>query len=179
MRMMINLTRPEYFLPIHGELRHLHAHAQLARESGIKGENIMVVENGHVIELDKNGVHVAERVPGGYVFVDGNGVGDVGRAVLRDREVLAQDGFVMAIINLDSRNNHLLQDPEIISRGFVYLRDSTDIIDQIRSSVVRLSKENRKSSTEALRREVEDGLSALIYLETRRRPMIFCVVNRF
>ncbi len=178
MRMMINLTRPEYFLPIHGELRHLHAHAQLARESGIRGENIMVVENGHVIELDKHGVQIAERVPGGYVFVDGNSVGDVGRAVLRDREILAQDGFVIVVMNVDARTNQLMQDPEIISRGFVYMRDASELIEQIRASAVRLSKDNRKASADALRREVEDGLAAMIYTETRRRPMIFCVVNR-
>jgi ribonuclease J len=150
----------------------------LARESGIRGENIMVVENGHVIELDKHGVHIAERVPGGYVFVDGNSVGDVGRAVLRDREILAQDGFVIVVMNVDARTNQLMQDPEIISRGFVYMRDASELIEQIRASAVRLSKDNRKASADALRREVEDGLAAMIYTETRRRPMIFCVVNR-
>jgi len=91
---------------------------------------------------------------------------------------LAQDGFVIVVMNVDARTNQLMQDPEIISRGFVYMRDASELIEQIRASAVRLSKDNRKASADALRREVEDGLAAMIYTETRRRPMIFCVVNR-
>ncbi|MEO0565536.1 MAG: ribonuclease J, partial [Chloroflexota bacterium] len=126
LRLMLNLTQPEHVLPVHGELRMLKAHADLAVESGVSRDKVFVVENGTVVEVDDKGIQVAERVPGGYVFVDGTGVGDVGRAVLRDREILSQDGFVIVVADVDTRKKRLVRDPEIISRGFVYLRHAGD-----------------------------------------------------
>ncbi|MBL8157458.1 MAG: ribonuclease J, partial [Anaerolineae bacterium] len=111
MRLLMNLVNPRYFMPVHGELRHLRAHARLAQQSGIPADRTFVVENGYVIEADKNGVRVSERVPGGYVFVDGSGVGDIGKTVIRDREVLARDGFMMVVLNVNSRTGDLIDDP--------------------------------------------------------------------
>lgn len=174
MRLLINLTHPQYFMPVHGELRHLRAHAKLAMQTGISHENIFVVENGYVIEADKNGLRTTERVPGGYVFVDGGGVGDIGPAVIRDREVLARDGFMMVVVTVDQKSGELVEDPEIISRGFVYLKDSSDLINTVKATVndVLLHSQNGNR-----RDKLNDTLGRVLYNETRRRPMIFSVIN--
>lgn len=178
MRMMINLTRPKYFLPIHGELRHLHEHARLAAASGIAKENMFVVENGHVIEVDKYGVRLAERVPGGYVFVDGSGVGDIGKVVIRDREILAQDGFLLVAVNVDKKTGTLLGEPEIISRGFVYLRDSDVLLDQVRYTIEEVLK-TTTSSNGRRRDKLQESISRVLYNETKRRPMVFSIINEY
>lgn len=176
MRLLINLTNPKYFLPIHGELKHLKAHAKLGAQSGIPEDHIFVVENGYVIEADKNGVRVGERVPGGYVFVDGSGVGDIGPDVIRDREILARDGFLIVVVNLDSKTGELIDEPEIISRGFVYLRDATELMESIKTTVSNvLENSNRQNGKR--RSQLQDSLSRALYNETGRRPMIFTVIN--
>lgn len=176
MRLMLNLTEPKHLMPVHGEIRHLHLHAKLAKEHGIPEENIVVIENGTTIELDKKGITVGERQPGGYVFVDGSGVGDVGRAVIKDREILARDGFMIVSVNIDNQTGKLVEDPRIISRGFVYLRDAEDFLDQIRENVTVLMNSNRNSNGKR-RIMLEDTLSKMIYSETKRRPMIFGIIN--
>jgi ribonuclease J len=176
MRLLINLTNPQYFLPIHGELRHLKAHAKLAMNSGIPEDRIIVVENGYVIEADKNGVRIGERVPGGYVFVDGSGVGDIGPAIIRDREILARDGFLIVVLKVDRKTGELVAEPELISRGFVYLRDATDLVETVKSTISETL--STPSSQNGKRREkLQDSLSRVLYNETRRRPMIFTVIN--
>lgn len=177
MRLMLNLVRPENVLPVHGELRMLKAHADLAVESGIDKRNVFVVENGTVIEIDRRGVKVGERVPGGYVFVDGSGVGDVGRAVLRDREILAQDGFVIVVATVDRKRHKLVGEPEIISRGFVYLRQADDLMDKIESAVRDVVHSANGATPNQLQDKVEDSLVHMLYNETRRRPMVFAVIR--
>jgi len=177
-RLLLNIIRPKFFVPVHGELRHLTRHAQLAHELGIPPENTFVIENGYVLEFDKESCSVGERVPGGYVFVDGSGVGDVGPAVLRDREILARDGFVVAILQRDTETGKLLRPPEIISRGFVFLRDSEELLAEAGDQV----KELVASSPTAIKPGVlEDKVRALLtnllYRETKRRPMIIPVVT--
>ncbi len=175
MRLMLNLTQPRHLIPIHGEIRHLHLHAKLAAASGIPKENITVISNGSTVELDGRGVTVGERQPGGYVFVDGSSVGDVGRAVIRDREILAQDGFVLVSVNVDQRSGELIDEPRIVSRGFVYLKDAEDFLDQIRDNISQLVSRRRLNGNRGSL--VEESLSKLIYNETKRRPMIFSIVN--
>ena len=176
MRLMLNLTEPKNLLPVHGEIRHLHLHAKLAREHGIPEKNIFVVENGTTIELNHKGITIGERQPGGYVFVDGSGVGDVGPAVIRDREILARDGFMIVSVNVDHETGKLTEDPRIVSRGFVYLRDAEDFLDQIRENVTVLMNSNRSANGNR-RNMLEDTLSKMIYSETKRRPMIFGIIN--
>lgn len=176
MRLMLNLTQPKHLLPVHGEVRHLHLHAKLAADNGIPRENIVVIENGTTIELDHKGIHVGERQPGGYVFVDGSGVGDVGPAVIRDREILARDGFMIVSVNIDHQTGKIVDEPRIVSRGFVYLRDAEDFLDQIRDNVTTLLHSNRSANGNR-RLMVEDSLSKLVYSETKRRPMIFSIIN--
>ncbi|MEO0562216.1 MAG: ribonuclease J, partial [Chloroflexota bacterium] len=176
-RLMLNLTQPEHVLAVHGELRMLKAHADLAVESGVPRDKVFVVENGTVVEMDHEGVSVAERVPGGYVFVDGTGVGDVGRAVLRDREILSQDGFVIIVADVDTRNHRLVNDPEIISRGFVYLRQADELLEKITDRVDQVVRSSNGANRHRLQENIEEKLAEMLYHETKRRPMVFSVVN--
>lgn len=177
MKLMISLIQPKYLMPVHGEVRHLHSHARLAIESGIKESNIIVSDNGTIIEMDKHHIRKGERVPGGYVFVDGSGVGDVGRAVIRDREILARDGFLIVSVNVNRKTGQLVGKPEIISRGFVYLRDANELMKSIEDKVKNVLDSNRSANgrTASL---LEDNVSELLYNETRRRPMVFSIVNK-
>jgi ribonuclease J len=177
MRLLMSLLSPKYFMPVHGELRHLKAHARLAAQAGIPAENIFVCENGMTLEIDKGGVRRGERVPGGYVFVDGSGVGDIGRAVIRDREILARDGFILVIVNVDSQTGKLLGDPEIISRGFVYLRDADHLVEQIKHTVNEVMMTGRQSLNGRRREKLQESLSRMLFNETRRRPMVFSIIN--
>lgn len=176
MRLMLNLTQPKHLIPVHGEIRHLHLHAKLAIDNGMSPSQVTTIENGTTVELDGRGISVGERQPGGYVFVDGSSVGDIGRAVIRDREILAQDGFVLVSVNVDRRSGKLLEQPRIVSRGFVYLKDAEDFLDNIREKVTRVVNSNQRMNGNR-QNLVEESLSRLIYSETKRRPMIFSIIN--
>jgi ribonuclease J len=175
MKLMINLVNPRFFVPIHGELRHLTAHAQLAREMGVPQENIAVVENGTILELDENSMTVGPRVPGGYIFVDGMGVGDVGPAVMRDRERLAASGFFIAVLTL-GEDGQMDGRPELVSRGFVYLEEAGDLLDGAEETIdqtIRASGRNR----DQLCKRVEEARSRYLYAETGRRPMVQVIIR--
>jgi ribonuclease J len=174
MRLLINLTNPRYFLPVHGEVRQLRAHRRLAIETGIPENHTFAVENGTVIEVDKHGVRTGERIPGGYVFVDGSGVGDVGKAVMRDRETLARDGFVIVVVNMDSRSGRMVGEPEIISRGFVYLRDADQLVEQIKGTVSDVLMTSRNGR---VREKLQENIGRTLFNETKRRPMVFTIIN--
>lgn len=170
MKLMLQLVKPKYLIPIHGELRHLKQHAALGREIGIPDENIAVIENGTPIELVDGQLKIGERVPGGYVFVDGSGVGDIGPSVMREREALARDGFVLVHLVLDCDQTRLIEEPEIITKGFVFVRDAESLIDQASAQVRQFIEEG---SMENIEKRIEDRLSKFFYNETRRRPMVF------
>ncbi len=176
MKLLISLVKPQYFMPIHGELRQLKSHARLAKNLGIPQEKIVVVENGFVVAADRGGVRVNERVPGGYVFVDGSGVGDIGKAVLRDREMLSRDGFVLVVLNVDSHGK-LIGDPEITTRGFVYLRNNDQLVEQMKATINDTLTQLRQSRNGKRRDRLQEALGRMFYNETRRRPMIFTIVN--
>ena len=174
LKLMLNLVRPQHFLPVHGELRHLKQHGLLAQDLGIDPARIAVVENGTIVEFEDGQMTVGERVPGGYVFVDGAGVGDVGRAVMRDREVLGRDGFVFAILTVNAERGELVEEPELISRGFVYLPESEDLFEQARRVVRKTLAEMPNGSSLKKRSEkIESALKTMLHEETKRRPMIF------
>ncbi|MGF1507302.1 MAG: ribonuclease J [Anaerolineae bacterium] len=177
LKLLINMIRPTFFVPVHGELRHLHMHAKLAMTLGIPEENIAVVENGTILEFTGESMSVGDRIPGGYVFVDGSGVGDVGPEVLRDREILGRHGFVIVSLTLDGRSNQLIGKPELISRGFVYLRESRELLNDARDAVAEVVYSNGHHSARSLRREVEKKLDRFFYKETKRRPMVFAFIN--
>ncbi len=173
MKLMIHLVRPKYLIPVHGELRHLHQHAAMARQLGIPADHIAVVENGQVIEFKDGQMTLGERVPGGWVFVDGSSVGDVSMKVVREREALARDGFVLVNLTVDRHTGHLLDDPEIITRGFVYTKEAQDLLDAIRRRVAKTVR----AANGNLQRDVEQMLRSYLYNETKRRPQIFVSVS--
>jgi ribonuclease J len=175
MKMMLQLVKPKHFIPIHGELRHLKQHAAIAREIGIDPANIAVVENGTMIEFHKGKMSVGERVPGGYVFVDGMGVGDIGPSVMREREALARDGFVIINLNVDPKSGNLTQSPEIISRGFVFQRDSEELFEQVEQRIQNLVESH---DMDELSTRIEKDLSKFFYAETKRRPMIMVLTSQ-
>ncbi len=173
-KLLIKLIQPKYLIPIHGELRHLKRHADLAREMGIPDEHIAVVENGTVIELRKNKLHIGDRIPGGYVFVDGSGVGDIGPKVLRERESLARDGFVAIHLQRNAKTGALRGEPRIVSRGFVFTPDAQELLDR---TVERLSELLDDMQDGDLEARLEKELSKFFYSEIRRRPMVFVFVT--
>lgn len=177
MKLMMTLTKPKFFMPIHGELRQLTRHAHIGVEMGIPKENIAVVENGMVVEVDRHSIRVGERIPGGYVFVDPSGAGNIGRTVMHDREILARDGFLMVIVNVEANSGRLLGDPEIISRGFVYLKDSERLLNTVKQTVGEVLTNTRQSRNGKRREQLQDSLSRMLYNETKRRPMVFSVIN--
>ena len=174
MKLMINLVRPKFFIPIHGELRQLKQHALLGTQLGIPTENIRVVENGQVIELSEAGLRLAERVPGGYVFVDGSGVGDVTPALMRERESLANDGVMFVHLVLDARSGRLLDAPEIVTRGFMLNADLEDLLEQARQRV----EQAVESANGSLEKDVEKAVRTFFYNELQRAPMIFVSASR-
>ncbi len=173
MKLLIHLVQPKNFVPIHGELRQLNQHAAIARELGIPAENTAVVENGYSIEFESGRLRVCDRVPGEYVFVDGSGVGDIGPAVMRERDRLARDGFVIVRLDLGPSAG-LASRPEILSRGFVFVPEAGELLaateEKIREVVAR-GNGNR------LAERIESALSELFYQETKRHPMIFVIIN--
>ncbi len=173
-KLLINLVQPKFFVPIHGELRQLHQHAALAREVGIPAENIAVVENGTVLEFTADSMAIGERVPGGYVYVDGSGVGDIGPEVMREREILARDGFVVVNLLIDSKTRKLIEKPLILSKGFVFVRDAAELFSAA-AKKAEIAAFNTNGGGAA--RAVEETLSAFFYNEIKRRPMVFAVVN--
>ncbi|MCB0164131.1 MAG: ribonuclease J [Anaerolineae bacterium] len=172
LKLLFNLVKPKYFIPVHGELRHLHAHAELARKQGLPAENIFVVENGHVVEFDEKGGRVTERIPGGWLFVDGSGIGDIGPQVLRDREILSQDGFVIAVVRLNEKTGELVDRPRIITRGFVFVKENMDLIERAEEEIVANLRLDGKDPYATIRTTLTD----MLYSETRRQPMVMPVV---
>ncbi len=172
-KMMLSLTRPRYFIPISGEYRHLVLHGQLASELGMPEENIFVVRNGQVIEIDSQGAHLGERVSGGNVLVDGAGVGDVGEVVLRDRQMLSRDGFVVVVLARDAETGAVVDGPELVSRGFVFIRDAEVLMEEAKEVVLSVVDSGHRDTLSTL---IHDRLAEFLYARTRRRPMIFPVV---
>jgi ribonuclease J len=173
MKLLLHLVRPKYLIPIHGELRMLMQHAKMAEEVGLPKENISVVENGQVIEFIDGELQLAERIPGGYIFVDGSGVGDVDRSIVREREILGQDGAMMVHLDVDRQTGKLKRKPEIITRGFMLSDELDDVMDglydRLKSSVNKANGNIEKA--------VLQSLKNYFYQETKRSPFIFVAVN--
>ncbi len=173
-KLLLNLVRPKFFVPIHGELRHLQRHAWLAQQVGIPAENVCVVENGQVLELGREGLRVGERIPGGYVFVEGESIGEVDDDIVREREQLARAGIVLISVTLDKYSNRLLQEPEVITRGFVSAEDAGELIPLIQKKVNEMINSGGLDDEKL----IASAIRALLYNETRRRPQVFVVVTK-
>ena len=173
-KQLIRMVKPKFFIPVHGELRMLHAHAALAHQVGVPADNVAVVENGTILELTSESLTIGDRSPGGYVYVDGTGVGDIGPQVLRERDRLASDGFVIVNMMIDVETRELLDAPVLTSRGFVYVRDSEQLFRKAKEKVVSIVKDNSDGKIVA---RVEKSLSKFFYNEIKRRPIVCVLVN--
>ncbi len=179
LKLMLALTKPKYFIPVHGEYKHLKKHAQLAVEMGIPEDHIIIGEIGNVIETDGVDMRITSRVPAGRILVDGLGVGDVGSIVLRDRKHLAQDGLIIVVIAIDKASNIVVSGPDIISRGFVYVRESEELIDeakQILNDTLAQCSIHDLREWNSLKSKLKDALSEYIYSKTKRSPMILPII---
>lgn len=179
LKLMLALTKPKYFMPVHGEYRHLYRHAELGKQMGVNADNIFIMENGRVLEFDQNGGRLTGMVPSGNILVDGIGVGDVGNIVLRDRKHLASDGLIIAVVAIDSATGEISSGPDIISRGFVYVRESEDLMEGARNitlSALENSLSHGSSDWTALKNAMRSALSDYLYEQTRRSPMILPVI---
>jgi ribonuclease J len=174
LKLMLSLTKPKFFVPVHGEYKHLIKHSNLAKIMGIPEENIIIPSLGNVIETNGDEMRVVSQVASGSVFIDGNDVGGVGSVVIRDRKQLSEDGFVIAIVNY--KDNHL-RGVELISRGFVYNRDNGELMDSAKEAVLR-SLNNLKGCREwgMVKKKVTEGLYDFIFQTTKRNPMVLCVI---
>ncbi len=178
-KLIYSLVHPKYALPVHGEYRHLKAQAQLAENLGIPKENVFILRSGNVLEMDENGAEHTGNVPVGAILVDGLGVGDVGNIVLRDRQHLAEDGIMIVVMALERRTNVVLSGPDIVSRGFVYVRESEDLMGQARRVVEAALDEcldKRVGDWGKIKTAVKDSLGDFLWKRTKRRPMILPII---
>jgi ribonuclease J len=179
-KMLLALTRPKFFIPNHGEHRHLRMHAKLAVQMGVQKSNVVISDIGHVIELSAKSITRQGKVPSGKVLVDGTGIGEVGTVVLRDRKHLAQDGMIVVIVNLSSEDGSLVTGPDILTRGFIYVKESEELIHELKDVVLNTLEEHvsfKVSDWSSLRRVIKSDLSSFLYKTTKRNPMILTVVN--
>jgi ribonuclease J len=175
MKLLINLIRPKFLIPVHGELRHLRVHGKLGEELGIPKENIAVVENGTPLELTRNSLTICPRMPGGYVFVDGSGVGDIGWSVVRDRDKLAQAGFFFAVVSANSQGL-MRGKPEMRTRGFVDKQGAEELFIGAEETIA-LALNNNPGDKRKMIKRTEEALSRFLYEETRRRPIVQVIIR--
>jgi ribonuclease J len=168
MKLLMHLTQPQYFIPIHGELRQLKQHARLAEEIGIPQENIAVILNGQSVEFSHGKMRLAEKVPASYVYVDGSGVGDVNPDVMRDREVLSEEGLMIVNLDIDRYTGQPRREPEFITRGFIASQEGGELLTSLRRKVM----DTALHANGHMQRDVEQAVSNFLFSETRRRPMV-------
>lgn len=179
LKLMLGLVKPKYFVPAHGEYRHLMRHASLAGKMGINKRNIFLMSIGQVLEINDDGAKLNGVVPSGKVLVDGLGVGDVGNIVLRDRKHLAEDGIIVVVVAISSETKEIVSGPDVISRGFVYMRESEDLIEEIKVCARKSLEKCRAKNTNdwnTLKGNVKSDLSDFLYEKTKRKPMILPVI---
>ncbi len=178
-KLIYTLVKPQYAIPVHGEYKHLKAQAAIARELGIAKENIILTSVGKVIAINKKGVRITEEVQTGAVFVDGLGVGDVGNVVIRDRQALAEDGILMAVMTLERGTNTVVAGPDIVTRGFIYVKESDDIMEEARDVVLTaIDKIQVRNITDwgKMKSIIKDALSSYVWKKMKRRPMIMPII---
>ena len=179
LKLIYSLVKPQYAIPAHGEYRHLKANARIAEGLGIPREDIFLLQSGDVLELDVEGAKVVDKVQTGAIFVDGLGVGDVGNIVLRDRQHLAEDGIMIVVLTLEKGHNHLLAGPDVVSRGFVYVKESEDLMEEARHllhEAVEKCLQKKRVDWNKIKIVIRDTMNDFIWKKTKRRPMILPII---
>ena len=178
-KLMLSLVRPKYFIPVHGEYRQLIAHSETAKKMGIESENIFLMKNGRILEMNEQEAKLTGTVPFGRVMVDGLGVGDVGNIVLRDRQHLSQDGLIIVVLTMDSSTGEIIAGPDVISRGFVYVRESENLMEDLKRVLrdqIRRFEENGIRDWSTIKSELKDNLRDYVFSKTKRNPMILPII---
>lgn len=179
LKIMQLLTKPEYFMPVHGEYRFLKQHGELAVSTGLKKENVFIMENGRILEMDENGARLSTQVPSGMILVDGLGVGDVGNIVIRDRQLLSENGMIIVVVTLDRRTSKVISGPDIVTRGFVYVRENESLMDEIKEVAQKeLDKCDKNDIREwsNIKAALRETLMKYVYNKTKRQPMILPIL---
>ena len=178
-KLILALTKPKYFIPVHGEYRQLIAHSETAQSMGIDKDNIIMMSNGRILEINQDGAELTGSVPSGRILVDGLGVGDVGSIVLRDRQHLSQDGLIVIVLTMDSATGEVVAGPDVISRGFVYVRESENLMDDVKSVVrheIKKCEERGITDWATIKSTTRENLRDYIFMKTKRNPMIIPII---
>ena len=178
-KLILALAKPKYFIPVHGEYRQLIAHSETAQSMGIEKDNIIMMSNGRVLEINEESAELTSTVQSGRILVDGLGIGDVGNIVLRDRQHLSQDGLIVVVLTMDSATGEVVAGPDVISRGFVYVRESENIMDDIKSVVrneIRKCESRGVRDWATIKSTVRENLRDYIFMKTKRNPMIIPII---
>lgn len=179
LKMMLSILQPKYFIPCHGEIRHLRKHAEIAKKMGIKKDNVFILNNGDCLEISQSDARMGKKVPSGQVLVDGLGVGDVGSIVLRDRKHLSEDGLVSVVVAIDKEKKKIVSGPDIISRGFVYVKESGNLMTGAKKVVlkkVEASLNGRNVQFNQLKSDIRDELRGYLFSKTKRNPMVLPII---
>ena len=182
LKLMLNLMQPKYFIPIQGEYRMLIAHSKLAQETGLQKSQVFIADKGDIVEYKNNKMRMSGRVQAGNILIDGIGVGDVGNIVLRDRKLLSQDGIFTVVVTLNRKQKRIAAGPEIVSRGFVYVRESEELLEESTNLVRKIVEKYVNKETfewTNIKQEIRDTLSSYLFQQTKRRPMIIPIIMEY